>query len=512
MRRRRHQLAAGGLALAAAFAAGCAAPQSPDPNVITVGIPAAPANLDPRLGIDAASQRLHQLLYDNLLEKDEALRVGPGLATGWDMPDPLTYVVHLRLGVRFHDGHELTSRDVVHTFSAFLDPDFVSGRQGAYTLLESVRAIDRETVEFTLSQPFASFPVNLVMPIVPDGAGPELREQPNGTGPYRFISHTPDDRIVLAANPDYFGGAPANAGVVLKIVPDDIMRGLELRKGTLDLVVNELPPDMMFELARDDRLQLTTSPGTDYTYLGVNVRDPILRDARVRRAISYAIDRNAIVRYLRRDLASPAVGVLPPQAWAFAPDLDPHPFDPDRARRLLDDAGYPDPDGDGPLPRLALTLKVSSFEQYRLQAVVIQQNLKDVGIDLDVRTYEFATLYADVLQGAFQLVSMQWVGVSDPDMLRRVFHSSQVPPVGFNRGFYSNPEVDRLIDAATVSTDEAERGRLYGRAQHLIAADVPYISLWYRTNAVVSKRDLENIHPPPGADYVFLKDVRRVFP
>jgi peptide/nickel transport system substrate-binding protein len=509
MRRPRIVGAALGL-LGMTAAAGCSPPPPVDPNVIIVGIPSSPANLDPRLGVDAASQRLHQLLYDNLLEKDDALRVGPGLATGWEMPDPLTYVVRLRQGVRFHDGHELTSRDVVYTFSAFLDPDFVSGRKGAYTLLDSVRAVGRDTVEFTLKEPFASFPVNLIMPIVPDGSGPELREHPIGTGPYRFVSQTPDDEIVLTAFPEYFGGPPANAGIVLKVVPDDIMRGLELRKGTVDLVVNELPPDMMFELARDEHLQLTTSPGTDYMYLGVNVRDPVLRDVRVRRAISYAVDRNSIVKYLRRDLATPAVGVLPPQTWAFADDVMRFPHDPDRAGRLLDEAGYPDPDGDGPLARLTLTLKVSSFEQYRLQAVVIQQNLKDVGIDLDVRTYEFATLFADVLQGAFQLVSMQWVGVSDPDMLRRVFHSTQIPPVGFNRGFYDNPDVDRLIDAATVSTDEEERGRLYAEAQRLIAADVPYISLWYRTNAVVSKRDLANINPPPGADYVFLKDVRRI--
>lgn len=500
----------GAVGLGAAVAAGCARPAPVDPNVITVGIPAAPVNLDPRVGVDAASQHVHQLLYDNLLETDEALNVGPGLATGWEMPDALTYVVHLRTGVRFHDGHELTSRDVVHTFSAFLDPDFVSGRKGAYTLLDSVQARDRYTVEFRLKEPFASFPVNLVMPIVPDGAGPGLRERPDGTGPYRFVAFVPDDRVVLSANPDYFGGPPANAGVVLKVVPDDIMRGLELRKGTLDLVVNELPPDMLFELSHDDGIELMTAPGIDYMYLAVNLRDPVLRDVRVRRAISYAIDRTAIVRYLRRGLATPAVGILPPQAWAFEPDVMQFPHDPARAKRLLDEAGYLDPDGDGPRPRLRLGMKVSNFEQYRLQAVVIQQNLKEVGIDLDVRAYEFATLYADVLKGAFQLVSMQWVGVTDPDMLRRVFHSAQAPPVGFNRGFYHNGQVDRLIDAATIATDDTERRRLYAEAQRLIAADVPYVSLWYRTNAIVARRDLAGVQLSPKLDYAFLRHVRRM--
>lgn len=496
--------------LALLLAAACGAPPPPDPAVIRVAIERPPENIDPRVGVDNASARVYELLYSNLLETDERLQVGPGLATGWEMPDDRTYLVHLRPGVIFHDGHELTSRDVVHTFSSFLDPDFVSARKGAFALVESVTAVDRGTVRFRLRQPFASFPVNLVIQIVPDGAGPELRERPNGTGPYRFVRLTPDEEVVLEAFPGHFAGAPRNAGVVLKVVPDDIMRGLELRKGTVDLVVNDLPPDLMLQLEREPGLRLTTAAGTDYMYLAVNLRDPVLANVDVRRAISYAIDREAIVRYLRRNLATPAVGVLPPQVWAFEPDVMSFPHDPARARRLLDQAGYPDPDGAGPAPRLRLGLKVSSFEQYRLQAAVIQENLRAVGVDLDVRAHEFATLYADLLDGAFQLASMQWVGVTDPDMLRRVFHSSQVPPLGFNRGFYRNPDVDRLIEEATVATDRARRRRLYAEVQRITAAEVPYISLWYRTDAVVSRADLDGIRLYPGAGFTFLRNVRRV--
>ena len=490
----------------------CGAELPSDPNVITIAMPSSPGNLDPRIGVDEASTRVHQMVFDSLFENDESLRVGPGLATHWDMPDALTYIVHLRDGVRFHDGRELTARDVVYTFNAFLDPTFVSPRKGAFTLLESVRAIDARTVEFKLKQPFGSFPVNLVMQIVPDGSGPTLRDRPIGTGAYQFVSIAADDKVVLKSNPDYFRGAPQNAGVVLKVVPDEIMRGLELRKGTVDMVINDLPPDVAYQLDQDEGLQLVTSPGTDYMYLGLNLRDRALSDLRVRQAISYAVDRDAIVKYLRRGLAQPAVGILPPRAWAFEPNVVTYPHDPARARRLLDEAGYPDPDGDGPLPRLNLSLKVSTVEQYRLQATVIQQDLKQVGINLDVRSYELATLFADVLKGTFQIVSMQWVGVTDPDVLRRVFHSSQVPPSGWNRGFYHNPEVDRLIDAATVSTDENERRRLYAQAQRLIAEDLPYISLWYKTNVAVAKSNLEGIHLLPATDFTFLRNVRRVGP
>jgi peptide/nickel transport system substrate-binding protein len=344
-----------------------------------------------------------------------------------------------------------------------------------------VDAVDRYTVRFRLKEPFGSFPVSLVLPqIVPNGAGQSLREHPVGTGPYRFTRYTVDDQLELAAFDAYFRGRPLNDGVVLKIVPDNIMAGLELRKGTTDIVVNDLAPDIVSQLASDGRLQTSQSPGVDYQYIGLNMRDPALKDTRVRRAIGYAIDRQAIIRYLRRGMAIPATGILPPMSWAFDPDAFAFAYDPTRARALLDEAGYPDPDGDGPAARLHLTLKTSSVEFNRLQAAVVQQNLRAVGIDLEVRTFEFATLFADVNAGNFQMYFLQWTGgaLADPDILRRVFHSDQTPPVGFNRGGFSDPGVDRLLDEATTSTDDGRRRVLYNQAQRLIAEQAPYISLW----------------------------------
>ena len=187
-------------------------------------------------------------------------------------------------------------------------------------------------------------------------------------------------------------------------------------------------------------------------------------------------------------------------------------FDPARAGALLDEAGYRDPDGPGPAPRLHLTLKVSSTEFNRLQSSVLQQDFARVGVALDVRTYEFATLYADVLKGNFQLFTLQWVGVSDPDMLRRVFHTKQMPPSGFNRGFFSNPAVDASIDEATVSNDDARRRALFADAQRLISQEVPYLSLWYKTNVAVARRDLTGLRLSPSADFLFLRGVTRASP
>ena len=473
----------------------------------------APNNLDPRVGTDDASQKIHQLIFDNLMELDDHMRVRPRLAERLDQPTPTTYIVTLRQGVRFHDGHELTSADVVYTFRSFLDPDFVSGRKGGYRELHSVDAIDRYTVLFTLDKPFTSFPINLVMPIVPDGAGTTLSRHPMGTGPYRFVRYAVDDRIELDPFNEYFGGRPRNEGLVLKIVPDDIMRGLELRKGTTDMVVNDLTPDIAYQLEKSDRLQMVEAPGVDYQYLGLNLRDPILKDVRVRQALAYAIDTHAIIEYLRRGLAAPATGLLPQQSWAMAPDLHAYPCDPDRARALLDEAGYRDPDGDGPAPRLRLSLKISSTQEFnRLQASVIQQNLRAIGIDLDVRTYELATLLSDVGKGSFQMYVLQWTAgsLADPDILRRVFHSKQVPPDGFNRGHFSDPRVDALLDEAASSTDEAHRLELFQEVQRLLAVELPYISLWNKTNFIIAQQSLTGVHVSTLADLTFLKDVARV--
>ena len=451
-------------------------------------------------------------MFNQLFDTGEDLRPKPMLAERLDNPDPLTYLVTLRRGVKFHDGHELTAKDVVFTYGQMIDPSFVSPFKGAFRSLKSVTALDYYHVRFTLKEPFSAFAIQLAGPpaIVPDGAGPDFADHPIGTGPYKFVRFAVDDQVVLAPFEEYFGGAPRNNGVIIRVLPDDTMRGLELQKGSIDLVVNDLPPDIVHQFEGKD-FHIAKSPGLDYSYLGINMLDPVLKDKRVRHAIGYAIDRHAIVEYLRRGLARPATGLIPSQAWAYDPDIFQFTYDPNRSRQLLDEAGYPDPDGDGPLPRLRLSLKVSNAEESRLQATVIQQQLRDVGIDLDVRSYEFATMYADVVNGNFQMFNMQWVGgaMVDPDILRRVFYSTQTPPAGYNRGHYNNPEVDRLLDLAGAATTEAERKKYYGAAQQIIAEDAPYISIWNRTNVAVARPTLSGLHLNPTGDFEALKDVTK---
>jgi peptide/nickel transport system substrate-binding protein len=504
-----------GVCVFALLTSACLRQQPPaDPNIITVAARVGPNSLHPLKANDEGTVRVGQLIYDSLMDLGGDLRAHPRLAERVEMPDPLTYIAHLRRGVRFHDGHELTARDVVYTFSRFLDPAFISPLKGAFTVMTGVRAIDDYTVTFALKEPSLSFPVtNLVpVPIIPDGSDEgTLARAPNGTGPYRLTHYSADDKVELTAFAGYWNGPPRNAGVVFKVIPDDTMRGLELRKGTADLVVNDVPPDIVYQMQKSGDFSIVRAPGLDFSYLGFNMRDPVVSDKRVRHAIGYATNREAIVKYLRRDLAHPATGLLAPQAWAYEPDIFTFSYDPEKARQLLDDAGYRDPDGPGPLPRLRLTLKISTNEEVRLQSTVIQQDLRRVGIDLDVRTSEFATVFADIQKGNFQIMSLQWVGgaVIDPDILRRVFHSTQVPPAGYNRGHYQNPEVDRLIDLASAAIDEGDRKKFYGAAQRIIADDAVYIPIWNRVNVAVAQKSLGGLQLAPVIDFSMLKDVMR---
>ncbi|HUF46163.1 MAG TPA: ABC transporter substrate-binding protein [Vicinamibacterales bacterium] len=496
------------LILALAGVACTSVPTAP-PGALVVGIANSPTNLDPAIGLDEVSQKLHQVLYSSLVGIDESLRVVPDLATRFETADSRTWVAAIPPGVRFHDGREMTATDVAYTFQRFLDPALVSGRKGAYRDLESIEILDPYTVAFHLRAPSASFPINLVMGIVPAGSGAELSRRPIGSGPYRVVEFLPDDRVTVAAFEGYYRGAPANTGLVFKVVPDDTMRGLELRKGSLDLVVNDLGPDLVHGLERLDGLQVVRSPGTDFAYLGFNMRHPVLADRRVRQAIGHGIDTGAIISHLRRGLANPSTGIVPAISWAAAPDVTPHAFDPGRARALLDEAGLVDPDGAGPQPRLTLTLKTSTAEAYRLQATVIQHQLADIGIAIEVRSYEFATLFADVVRGNVELYTLQFVGVTDPDMLRRVLHSTQIPPAGLNRGHYRSAEVDRLLDAAAEALDSDTRRQYYQDVQRLVAIDVPFVSLWTRTNVVVAQADLTGLALSPTADFGFLRHVTR---
>jgi len=478
----------------------------PDPNTLVMIIESSPTNLDPRVGLDGQSERIDELIFDYLLGRDEHFNMKPELAESWEIPDPRTYVFHLHHGVRFHDGQPLTARDVKWTFDSVMQGRVRTTKTAVYRPVDRIDAPDDYTVVFHLKEPFATLLWNLSdgsVGIVPYGSSGEMSRHPVGSGPFRFISAEPDKEVILERNNDYWGEKAKLPRVRFAVVPDDTTRALELRKGSADVLSNALPFDTVVALERERHLTILRGPGTVLSYMAFNLRDPILKDVRVRQALAYAIDRRSILRYLGRGFQRPAYSVLPPESWAYNGDVRRYDYNPEKARQLLEQAGYPLING----TRFHLTMKTSNAESStRVLAAVLQQQLSDVGISLDIRTFEFATFFSDVTHGAFQLYSLRWIGGNeDPDIFEYVFHSAKFTPNGANRSFYSNPEVDALIDQARSQLDQKVRKQLYAQVQQILAEDLPYITLWYYDTVVVHTPRVTGIDLNPSGNYNFLK-------
>jgi len=482
----------------------CSHPSS-DPSTVVFVIESNPANLDPRFGSDAQSQRLSALLFDGLVQRDSEMNLHPDLAESWDTPTPLTYVFHLRKGLLFHDGRPVTSADVKSTIDFMRNPANRSPKRGAFRMIASIDAPEPQTVIFHLNEPSASFLWNLersAVGIVPANAPADFSRHPIGSGPFRFVSQSQDDAVVLESNPNYFRGAPKIHKVIFRIVPDTIVRALELRKGSADLELTSLSPDMIPVLARRPDLQISQRPGTNFAYLGINMEDPVLSKREVRQALAYATDRDSLIHYILRDEARKASGLLPPNHWAFDPTTPQYNYDPAQAEKLLDAAGYPR-QSDG--TRLHVSLKVSTEEQARLIAAALQDQWKKVGISLEVRPLEIATLFADLAKGSFQISYLRWVGANnDPDVFELVFNSKRIPPDGPNRGRYRSAQMDALTDQIRVEMDRDKRKQLCHQAQQLAAQDLPYIPLWYTDVLSVHAKRLGNLELSPTGDYQFL--------
>lgn len=489
------------------------------PGEVVFLIESNPANLDPRFATDGQSQRIGALLFSGLLEKDAEMNLHGDLAESWETPDPLTYIFHLKQGVKFHDGRPLTSRDVKATLEFIRNPANKSPKRGSFTRIASIETPDPETVVFRLKEPAASFlwdMEKLAVSIVPADAGSDFGRHPVGSGPFQFVRQSQDEEVVLRRNPEYFranecpeakrtsGKCPEAAELVkFRVVTDQIVRALELRKGTADVEMSSLSSDMIPVLAKQKDLEVSERPGTNYSYLGLNLEDSILRHRDTRQALAYATDRAALVNYLLRGQARLASGILPPNHWAYEPDVRTYPYDPAAAERLLDAAGFPRK-ADG--KRFHLTLKISTEEQARLIGAALQEQWSKIGVDLEVRPLELATLIDDLTKGNFQVSYLRWIGANnDPGVFELVFSSKRIPPDGRNRGRYRNPRVDELADQIRTEMDREKRKALCREAQKILAEDVPYISLWYVDVISVHRRELGEIALTPTGDYVFLE-------
>jgi peptide/nickel transport system substrate-binding protein len=521
--------------LGALAMAGCHS-STRQPGTVVVILESSPNNLDLRQGTDAQSERVGGLIFDALVKKDEHYNLVPWLATSWEQPDPLTWIFHLRDGVRFQDGRPLEAEDVVWTIESLIDPKvagLISAKSGSFTSVDHAQARDRLTVVVHLKRPDAGLLFNLsdgLFGVVPRGAGRDFGLNPVGSGPFRFVSQVQDKEVVLERNPRYWGGArggerptlPDEAakggapGFVQRIrfavVPDTITSALEMRKGSADIASNVLTLDMVHALEGAPGLATTSGLGSNVYYLNFNVADPMLRDKRVRQAVALALDRPAIVASLWRGHARLADSLLPIGHWARAAqgELAQYPHDPERAQALLQAAGFP-AGRDG--VRLRLTLKTSTDETTRLLAAVLQQQLRAAGIALSIRSAEFGTFYADITQGAFQMYVLKWIGSNeDPDIFRYMYASASFPPKGANRGHYVNAQMDALLEQAAGEAGapgavQTRRRAEYVEVQKILADELPSVPLWYPENEVVHSTGVVGVLAQGEGNYDYLADV-----
>jgi len=497
---------------AGAWLTGCLSPSQPErpPGYLVIGIESNPTHLDPRYATDANSARIGALIFNSLTRMDGKFRFQPHLAERWEVVDDLTYLFHLRRGVTFHNGKPLTAEDVKFTYESVLDPKNRSPKRARLAVLKAVDHLGPYLVRFRLNASYAPFLESSTLGIVPAGfpAGTGPGETTLvGSGPFSLERFQPSEKVVLKANPSYWEGKPPVPGLVFKIIPDAVVRALEFKKGAIDFLQNDIEPDMLPWLRDNTAASISVNQGTTFHYIGMNLDHPVLRIREVRQAIAHAVDREAIIRHLLKGLATPATGLLSPFHWAYEPSVPLLTHDPEEAKRLLDRAGFRDPDGEGPLPRFKLSYKTTTLDLSRRIAEAFKEQLGRVGIELEVRSYEWGTFYGDIKKGNFHLYSLAWVGVADPDIYHNLFHSMSIPPQGNNRGRYRNPEVDRLLEEGRRSLDPQERKRIYGKVQKILAHELPYIPLWWSKNVVVMKPIIQGFVPYPDGDLISFKNV-----
>lgn len=489
------------------------------PDAFVVLMDTSPKGFDPRFAVDDASAKLIALIHAGLVSVDTVDgKPELELAASIEQPSPTRYEVKLRPGLRFHDGTPLTAEDVEYTFMQLDSPKVKSALAGVSRRIKSFTVHDALRMTIELHEPHAGFMMDLALGIVPKRLCEPYKQCPEpiiGAGPFKLVGQRGDQSFSLSAFDDYVQGRSPLDHVVMRVVKDDNTRLLALLGGTADLVQNAVNPLMMPVVEGQPRLKVQTTKSFKYTYLAFNLRDERLKDVRVRQAIAYGLDRPSIIKHKYRGLATLSTGLISPGHWAYEPDVMRFDYNVERARALLDEAGYPDPDGpDGPAPRLELELKVSSNKFRRALALLMAHQLERIGVRVKVRSYEWGTYFADIKSGNFEMTTLQWPSILDPGLYHWIFHSKNIPSpdnrsAGANRGAYRNAQLDALLDQARSETDMTRLKALYGQVQQILARDVPYVSLWHEDNVAILKAHTVGYYTTPNARYESLKVTRR---
>ena len=484
------------------------------------------SGLIPNITSDSASHEIGGFIYSNLVRTDKELRPEGELAERWEISkDELTITFHLRKGVKWHDGEEVTAEDVDFTYRYMVDPKTPTAYGESFLQIRQAEVVDRYTFRVTYEKPYAPALLSWGIWILPRHilepawkAGVDLRttqqnRHPIGSGPYMFREWKTGEKVVLEANPSYFEGRPYLKRVVYRIIPDQSTIFLELKAKNIDLA--GLTPIQYRRQTDYPAFRKAFSRyrylANGYAYLGFNLLDSRFQDKRVRQAVAYAIDRQEIIDGVLLGLGRPAVGTYKPGTWWYKEDVKSYPFDPERAKALLAEAGWKDTDGDGILDRdgtpFGFTIRTNQGNLVRQQtAEIIQRRLRAVGIDVKIHVVEWAAfINTFVKKKDFEAIILGWGLGLDPDQYD-IWHSSKTGPDELNHYSYKNPKVDALLEAGRRTFDERKRKAIYGELQDLMAEEQPVVFLYVpEALPVVSGRVRGIVPAPAGITYNFTK-------
>ena len=475
------------------------------------------SSLIPTITSDNASHEVGSQIYSGLVNFDKDLKPVGDLAESWEFSkDCRDLTFRLRPGVKWHDGQPFTAEDVVFTWQTIIDSRVPSPYKSEYGLVESVRADGPDVVRVHYSQPFAKaltnwatamLPKHLLERYVREGRireAPQNWSAPVGTGPYRFKELRSGEKVVLVSNPDYWEGRPYISRIVYRIIPSQATTFLELKaKGVDAMLLTALQYQRQTSYpAFRQAYQRFRHPGNAYTYVGFNLKDPRFADRRVRQAFAYAIDKRQVMEGVRLGLAREATGPYKPGTWVYTDKVKTYPYDMDKARRLLAEAGWTrNSDGllvkDGRPFSFELLTNQGNDERKKI-AEIVQAQLRELGVTVEIRPLEWAALLKEYIKKRkFEAIVLGWgIGI-DPDQYV-VWHSSQTGPDQLNHISYANPEVDRLLEAGRTSCVQSERVKYYHQLQEVLADDLPLVFLYFADALPVVASRIHGVDPGPN--------------
>lgn len=486
-----------GFVCCVAVISGCS---GPDKQSIKFGLATAPVTLDPRFATDAASSRINRLLYEQLVDFDSSMSPVPQLAD-WKRLSPLHYRFRLlNSDKRFHNGMPLSAEDVKATYEFILNKQNASPHRALLSVIARIETPDPIHIDFFLNKPDPLFPGYLVIGIIPApliATQHPFNRHAIGSGVFKWVAWTRQGTLQLRRVND-------KQLIEFVIIPDSTVRVLKLLSGEIDMLQNDLSPELVEFLKQQSGIKVSEARGSNFTYLGFNLLDPVVGKYKVRRAIAHAIDRTAIIKYLFNGAAQTANSVLPPDHWAGISKFTPYAYDQKLATELLASLGY------SKRNPLKITYK-TSIDSFRLRiATIIQSQLAEVGIKVAIKSYDWGSFYGDIKAGKFQMYSLSWVGIKSPDIFRTIFHSQSVPPHGANRGRYSDPELDELLDKVQTEPEKIIQKDYYHKIQQRLIATLPYVPLWFEQHVFTTTDQIRGFSLNLEGNYDGLMTVSRL--